>query len=224
MTLLTSPYFWFTYPGYLRGVEVIDDITFTYTGKARNFEWLHHGFEMHFPDNALPSTVSECRVYVRASLCGQFQFPENMEQISGIYWIVSPYKFTKPVTVEIQHCAAKQDHLQNPSSLKFVVTKCTQQDLPYQFEILDGGVFSPNRRYGSIELTQFSGVGVVFQSVMQWLGLRSSQPEPNPRCYCALLYYSSIGVNSWEVYFTVIWDMELHIAVSTQHAICRILM
>ena len=162
--------------------------------------------------------MGECQVHVTASLSGQFQFPENMEQISGIYWIVSPYTFTKSATIEIQHCAAKADHLQNPSSLKFVVAKCTQEDLPYQFKILDGGVFSSNSRYqyGSIKLTHFSGVGVVFQSVMQWLGLRSNQPESNPRCYCARLYYSSIGVHSWEVYFTVTWDLELHITVSTQ--------
>ena len=160
--------------------------------------------------------MSECRVHVRASLRGQFQFPENVEQISGIYWIVSPYTFTKSATIEIQHCTAKADHLQHPSSLTFIIAKCTQEDLPYQFKILDGGVFSPNSRYGSIELTQFSGVGVAFQSLMQWLGLRSNQPEPDPRSYCARLYYSSISVHSWEVYFTVTWDMELHIAVSTQ--------
>ena len=147
---------------------------------------------------------------MRASLCGQFQFPEKVEQISGIYWIVSPYTFTKSATIEIQHCAPKADHLQHPSSLTFIVAKCTQEDLPYQFKILDGGVFSSNSRYGSIKLTHFSGVGVAFQSLMQLFGLK------NARSYCARLYYSSIGVHSWEVNFAITFDLELHIAVSTQ--------
>ena len=53
-----------------------------------------------------------------------------------------------------------------------------------------------------------AGVGVAFQSVMQLFGLK------NVRIYCARLYYSSIGVHSWEVNFAITLDLELHIAVS----------
>ena len=151
---------------------------------------------------------------MKASLSGQYQFPEDTELISGIYWITSPYKFIKPTTVEIQHCIPKLEHLQHLSRLRFIVAKCTQEDLPYQFKILSGGVFSPSSRYGSIKLTHFSGVGIVFlKTVMQWLGFSAYQP----RNYCARLYYSSSGIHSWEVYFVIMWDLELHISVSIQH-------
>ena len=196
--------------GYLRGVEVIDHISFTYTGRAHSFNWKRFGFKIHLPDQALPPGVNECQLHIKASLSGQFQFPEDTECVSGIYWIASPYTFEKPVTVEVQHCVTKTELLQHPSSLKFIIAKCTQKGLPYQFKILDGGVFSSNSRYGSIELTQFSGVGVAFQSVMQLFGLK------NARSYCARLYYSSIGVHSWEVNFAITLDLKLHIAVSTQ--------
>ena len=196
--------------GYLQGVEVIDHTSFTYTGRAHSFNWRRFGFKIHLPDQALPPGVNECQLHIKASLSGQFQFPEDTECVSGIYWIACPYTFEKPVTVEIQHCVTKPEHLQHPSSLTFIVAKCTQEDLPYQFKTLDGGVFSSNSRYGSIGLTQFSGVGVAFQSLMQLFGLK------NVRSYCAQLYYSSIGVHSWEVNFAITLDLELHIAVSTQ--------
>ena len=208
--LLTSVCCSFCSDGYLHGVEVIDHTSFMYTGQAHSFEWKRFGFKIHLPANALPPEADNCQLQLKASLSGQYQFPENVKLISGIYWITSPYKFTKSATVEIQHCTAK--HLSN---LTFIVAKSTQEDLPYQFEILSSGAFSPSSQYGSIQLTHFSGVAVAFfKSMMQWLGLSTYQP----RNYCAQLYYSSSGVHSWEVYFVIVWDLELHISVSIQHS------
>ena len=63
-----------------------------------------------------------------------------------------------------------------------------------------------------------SGLAIASQprprlSLMQRLGLKPRQHESDAK-YCARLYYSKIGTNSWEVYFAISWDMELHIAVS----------
>ena len=201
---------------------MIDYTSFTYTGKAQSFNWRRFGFKIHFPDHALPPGVNECQLHIKASLSGQFQFPEDTECVSGIYWIACPYTFEKTVTVEIQHCVTKQEHLQHPSSLTFIVAKCTQEDLPYQFKILDGGVFSPNSRYGSIKLTQFSGVGTAFRplrrpSLVQRFSRRPRQHESAAKSYCARLYYSKSGTNSWEVYFAIMWNLDLHINVSIQH-------
>ena len=163
---------------------------------------------MHFPAKALPPVVNECQLHIKASFSGQFQFPENTVLLSPIYRITCPHKFVKPVTVEIQHCATKLENLQHKSSLTFIVANCTQKKLPYKFEILNGGVFSSSGQYGSIELYQFSGLGLVFNSVMQWFGLR------NARGYYAKPYYSSSGTNSWDVHFAITWNLKLHIAVS----------
>ena len=199
--------------GYLRGVEVIDHTSFTYTGRARSFEWVNRGFKLHLPEDALPPDVDECRVHVTASLSGQFQFPEDTELISGIYWIATPHKFAEPVTVEIEHCSSRTEH---PSSLTYIVAKCTQEDLPYRFSVLNGGVFATSSRYGSISLTHFSGVGIVSRSPRHPSRVQKVPHRrlSNVRSYCARLYYSSSGIHSWEVYFTIMWDSELHIDVS----------
>jgi len=181
--------------------------------------WVNHGFKLHVPQDALPPEVKECRIHIKASLSGQFQFPEDMELVSGIYWIATSHNFTKPLTIEIQHCLSGTDH---PSSLMYITAKCTQEDLPYKFNTLNGGVFAPSCRYGSISLTHFSGVGIAsrsqrHQSLIQRLVHRRSQVESevsNVRSYCARLYYSSSGTLSWEVYFAIMWNLELHIAVS----------
>ena len=115
--------------------------------------------------------------------------------------------------MEIQHCAAK---LEYSSSLTYIVAKCNQEDLPYQFKTLEGGVFSSSSQYGSINLTHFSGLGVAYHwsSFMHMFGLTTRQPEPNTRSYCARLYYRSSGINCWEVCFAIVCNLELHIAVS----------
>ena len=204
--------------GYLRGVDVIDKTSFIYTGKAQSYEWRRFGFRMHIPENALPPEVDECRVHVKVSLSGQYQFPEDTELVSGIYWIATPHKFAKAVTIEIQHCS----NTEHPSSLTYIVAKCTQDVLPYHFSILSGGTFSPSSRYGSIDVTHFSGVAIASRyprrpSLVQRLGIRRHQGLSNVKRYCARLYYSRSGVHGWEVYFAIMWDLELHVAVSSYH-------
>lgn len=188
-----------SHSGYLRGVDVIDQISFTYIGQSQSLEWLNHGFKMHFPENALPPGVDNCQVLIKASFSGQFNFPRDTELISGIYWISSQHIFTRPVTLEIQHCV--HTDLYHPSSLTYIVAKCSQKNLPYRFKTLDGGVFSPSSQYGSIDLTRFSGLAI-------------SSHQPHVRSYCARLYYNSSGTHSWDVYFAIMWNLELHIAVS----------
>ena len=177
---------------------------------------MDRGFKLHIPEDALPPEVDECRVHITASLSGQLKFPEDTELVSGIYWIATPHKFTKPATVEIQHCFSRANH---PSSLTYIVAKCTQEDLPYHFNVLNGGVFAPFSPYGSIKLTHFSGVGIASQShptLMQRPdhGHQVESIVSPEKSYCARLYYSNSGNHSWEVYFTIMWDLELYVAVS----------
>ena len=170
---------------------------------------------MHFPKNALPPGVDECRVHIKASLSGQFDFPRDAVLVSGLYWLSSRHVFTRPVTVEIQHCAQEDAQLQ--SSMTYIVASCSQEELPYQFKTLDGGVFSPSSRYGTINLTHFSGLAVAShprprQSLLPKFSRKVHHTQV--KSYCSRLYYSSGGINSWEVFFVIMWDLELHISVS----------
>ena len=166
---------------------------------------------MHFSNNALPPKVDECQVHVESSLWGQFQFPENTELISRVYWITMGQKFVEPVIVEFQYCA-KPEHVEN---LTFVITRRTVGDLPYKFSILDGGLFSLGTDYGRISLTHFCGVAIASQS----------PPPPSllQRIKCCFsgtqssdvkTYLARFDNHTWDVYFVIIWNTKLHIAVS----------
>ena len=122
------------------------------------FEFKGYGFKLHVPKDSLPAEVSETQLNVRVSLSGQFELPSECELVSAVYWVSSPHKFTKPLVVEVQHCAALSSDKQC-KQLTFVRTKCTQKELPYTFTEL-GGVFS-HHSYGTLSLSHFSGVAVV---------------------------------------------------------------
>ena len=168
---------------------------------------------MHFPDNALPPEVDECQVHVESSLSGQFQFPENTEFISGVYWTTTGQKFVEPVIVEFQHCA-KPEHVEN---LTFVITRRTVGDLPYKFSILDGGLFSLGTDYGRISLC---GMAIASQSpsplslIQRLKRCFSGNQSSNVRKHLARFYYSKGDNHTWDVYLVIIWNTKLHIAVS----------
>ena len=148
----------FSFTGHLRGAEVVAETTFMLTPEAQSFEFTGYGFKLHVPEGSLPVKVSETQLNVQVSLSGQFQLPIDCELVSAVYWVSCPHKFTKPLVVEIQHCAALSSDEQC-EQLTFVRTMCTQKELPYTFTE-EGGVFSHHSSYGSFSLSHFSGVGV----------------------------------------------------------------
>ena len=112
---------------------------------------------------------------MRVSLSGQFQLPSECELVSAVYWVSSTHKFAKPLVAEIQHCAALSSDEQC-EQLTFVHTMCTQKELPYTFtEVEGGGVFSHHSSYGSLSLSHFSGLGIVFRKLRR---PRRVQPGP----------------------------------------------
>ena len=120
--------------------------------------------------------------------------------MSGLYWISCPHtRFTEDVTVEIQHCANK-DQL---SSLQFVIAKCSQEELPYAFIPLKRPAnFPPGSSYGSVTLREFSIVGIV-EDVRE-------TPTPGPRHrYSAKVFYENDSANTWIVHFVIVKPLDL---------------
>ena len=204
----------------------------TYTGAAESFEWSGHGFRLHFPEHLLPRDLSACVLNVKAAISGQFELPKGTELVSGVYCISSPCKFTSGVTVDIQHCL-KATAGRDVSRLSFVIADCSQPGLPYCFKPLDGGVFTGHSSYGSVELSHFSLLAIVY-----WLfGFRpasegsSSEPESDNSApeslsseresckpqvnYCSQLYYRERHLNTYKVNFVITRNLELHIKVYT---------
>ena len=154
----------------------------------------------------MPAEHTECRIDIKACLAGQFTIPDDLHLVSCVYWLCCPLKFAKPVTLEIEHCASLQDSSQS-SSLRFIAAKCSQAELPYQFRVLEKGVFGPKSSYGSIQVSQFSlfGIGTLFHSL---------------RCYCSSVYYMQEGVNRWDVDFVITSNLQACLAVSSHKISC----
>ena len=89
----------------------------------------------------------------------------------------TPGKFTKPVAIEVQHCA----NFNNPNQLCFVHASCTQKSLPYKFKVINGGSFVFDSKYGVLFTTNFSGIGVAKTKVDGELNFQMVVEKPRQR-------------------------------------------
>lgn len=182
------------------GVDVVGQTSLVVTSSAQTFQWTGYGFNLHVPMDSLPADVDHCILYMYASISGQYEFPDNQELVSAIYWVrcVPSCQFKRPLTAEFQHCA-KKDYCNN---LTFVRAFCSQKILPYTFKIVEGcGTFTDESSYGIIHLNHFSGWAVTGEG-------------PIERLYTASLYYLGRDVCTWEIHLVVTWDDEPHVTVS----------
>ena len=185
----------------IRGVEVVGEMELVVTKEGMNFQWIDHGFKLNIPENALPEGVSEYSINIRVSLAGQFELPEGYELVSAVYWVRTPGKFTKPVTIEVQHCA----NFSNPSQLCFVRTSRAQKSLPYKFKIIDGGSFSLGSKYGALSTVHFCGIGIA----------KKKTPGEHSCRYCAQVYFTVKHLQDcWYCHFVITKDLEMCLAVS----------
>ena len=187
-------------PMHIRGTEIVATITIHISrDMLPDFEWKDHGLKLHIPSDALKSISSPVLMTIQASISGQYSLPPDMELVSGIYWISFPKRFSKPVTLSVQHCC----HLKNShqiSALHFVTAKCTQKKLPYQFQQVSNDSFSTDSCYGTTDLEHFSALAVAQQ--------RNTHNE-NIR-YFAQSYMMKISVNVWKIKIPVIKDLPVH--------------
>ena len=167
-------------------MDVVAETSFEVTSQAHTYEWRDHGVKLHIQQDSLPADCPQCRVEMRASLSGQYTLPADCELVSGVYWVYCPVKLSKQGTLEVQHSSSERE------DLSFVRAVCTQEQLPYVFQRQEGGVFSEHSSHGSIELSRFSGWGIVRRN-------RSLVPHQ----YSAQVYYSDDILNTWKVLFAI---------------------
>ena len=181
------------------------------TNEIMNFRWKDHGFKLHVQENSLPEGISEYSVDIRVSLAGQFELPEGYELVSAVYWVKTQGKFTKPLTIEVQHCANFSD----PNQLHFVSTSCTQKTLPYKFKFTNGGSFILGNKYGSLSTAHFSGTGIA-KKVMS---------DAHSCQYCAQVYFTVKNLKDYWYYchFVITKDLEMCLTVS-RNILCHVLL
>ena len=186
----------------VHGVEVCGEMTaVVYSSHYQQITWPGYGLRLHIHKGCLPAGMEQCTINIKASLAGQYEFPENSHLVSAIFWLrcEGVQKFTRPITVEIQHCA-KLENVDN-LNLTFVRAVCSQKQLPYTFKQMLGGNFTSHSSYGVIELNSFSGVGV-------------TQAESEDREYRSRLFYLNQENICHEIHFVVTWNTEAHLTVS----------
>ena len=183
----------------LRGVEVCGEMTVVvYSSHYQQISWPGYGLSLHIPKGCLPAGMEQCTISIKASIGGQYEFPECSHLMSAVFWLhcETVRKFIKPITLQMQHCARASS-----VKLKFMKAFCSQKQLPYTFKPLVGGSFSSHSSYGVIELSSFSGVGI-------------TQDGSEDKEYCSQLFYLG-QPKSCEVHFVVTWHLEPHLTVSS---------
>ena len=119
-----------------------------------SFNWDKYGFRLHCPEGAVSKDTT---VAVTPLLSDQFEVPKGTVLVSAVYKIEVSKPLTKRVVIELQHCVDLKNTGQS-GRLKFVRAPLKS---PYQFCIIDGGVFHIGNRYGSIERDDFCAISIV---------------------------------------------------------------
>ena len=119
-----------------------------------SFNWEKYGFRLHCPEGAVSKDTT---VAVTPLLSDQFEVPKGTVLVSAVYKIKVSKPLTKRVIIELQHCVDLRNTGQT-SRLKFVRAPLKS---PYQFSIIDGGVFRIGNRYGTMERDDFCAIGIV---------------------------------------------------------------
>ena len=99
------------------------------SSRDQQITWPGYGLRINIPKGCLPAGMEQCTINIKASLAGQYEFPENSHLVSAVFWFhcEDVHKFTRPITVEIQHCA-KSENVTN-LKLSFVRAICSQKQL-----------------------------------------------------------------------------------------------
>ena len=172
------------------------------SSQSQLVDW--NGLKLHIHAGSLPEGLHQCKIFIKVSLAGDYEIPQNSTPVSAFFWLrCEPQcNFEKPITVEIQHCSTKQDL----SKLKIVRAFCSQKPLPYNFKPLAGGRFDANTSYGAIEVKSFSGVAVA-----------EDGPASGRLYYSQLFYRNCLSYqhrSEHDIHIIYTWNTEAHINVS----------
>ena len=207
----------------IQGVDNVGEMTLKVVpGEPLNYHWKGHGLRLHIPADALDPSTPPLIMRIQASLSGQFKLPDDMDLVSGVYWIYFPAGvLKKPVTLELQHCAYLEQTEQ--TYLSFVTSKCNQP-LPYQFKPLPGGVFTTSSDHGTVQLNHFSAMAVAKKNGRRTQSHSRRQEGDTDdknavqrvgKKYLVLTYFTQARPTrtTWKMYFTIIPNLELHLKV-----------
>ena len=189
--------------------------SFIYRGEAVSFTWNNHGVNLHLPEDAFTSDITECPIHLEAAISGQFQFPDGAEVVSGVYYIHSPEQFTKMMTIKVEHFSSSSSQ-KEVDDLCFVSSNKDQ--LPYLFSFCEEGIFSIGNQYGAIETKSFGKFAVVRRKKKDPF-FQSSTTSHN--LYRAHVLYTKKDDSNWVIIYSIIQQAELYSKVTTTNKSTR---
>ena len=139
----------------LSDVQVAEKKLFLIQGdKPQLMNWEKYGLRIGVQEESLSSSDT-VEAAVVALVGGQFQFPPNTVLVSAVYAVSLSRPLLKRLKLEIQHCIDLTGRPALSRYLKFAIAPVSTPSLPYQFSIVEGGEFSSNGGYGSIQRKDF---------------------------------------------------------------------
>ena len=139
----------------LSDVQVAEKKLFLIQGdKPQLMNWEKFGLRIGVEEDSLSSSET-VEVATAALVGGEFKFPKNTVLVSAVYAVTVSKRLLKPLRLEIQHCVDLTGRPGLSKYLKFAIAPVSTHSLPYQFRIIEGGEFSYDSRYGSIERKEF---------------------------------------------------------------------
>ena len=139
----------------LSDVQVAEKKLFLVQGdKPQLMNWERFGLRIGVEEDSLSSSET-VEVATTALVGGEFKFPKNTVLVSAVYAVTVSKRLLKPLRLEIQHCVDLTGQAGLSKYLKFAIAPVSTPSLPYQFRIIEGGEFSCDSRYGSIERKEF---------------------------------------------------------------------
>ena len=189
----------------LCGIDVCGAETLVITNSEQSFNW--YGLTLLISEGTLPEGLDKCIVSIKASLAGQYRFPEDTYPVSAVFLVhcEPKCKFAKTITMEIDHCATSV----NTPKLSFVRAQRTPETLPYIFKKIGGGQF--NEDIGTIELSGFCLVGAVQDE-------STTKDQSCQREYNASVFHftdeGNVNNHCLKIDFVLTWNTKAHRAVS----------
>ena len=139
----------------LSDVQVAEKKLFLIQGdKPQLMNWEKYGLRIGVEEGSLLSSET-VEAAVVALVGGQFEFPPNTVLVSAVYAVSLSKPLLKRLKLEIQHCVDLTGRPDLAGYLKFAIAPVSTPSLPYQFSIVEGGEFSSNSGYGSIQRKRF---------------------------------------------------------------------
>ena len=177
-------------------------------------DWQDVGIQISVP-SGIVSKDTLCDIAVIPILHGDFQFPQGMVLVSGVYAIGTSCKIKKPLTIHIQHCVELSSEV-NIQALTFCKAEHGSASLyPYEFIPCQGGTFKIESQYGSLDCESFTFYGIGMW-ILSWFAGHPDPVRPDPPAitYRAQVLYRETTSRSYVVLIYAIKNIKTIIKVS----------